>query len=147
MKGAQKPGQDIASRLLVLLAERPTGVTSKEARTLLQASQNGVCRAARQLLAERRAVAIRVDHANVLCAPEHERTTRGALMVVQLEQERLRLDRVKLQSAERWHRARKADWYPGGYVFGEEPMQRVVSAASAAPLRKLGPASVWEVAA
>ncbi len=142
---AKAQGDEIASRLLALLAERKGGVRAIDARSLLHASQNGICRAAKQLEDEGRIVRMKIGFTHLMCLPQQAPAVRMAMR----EEIEARAARRRLQQAEsrkRLHEATK-HWHPVQTSDIEEPVHRTVAAEKAAPLRKLGVASVWELAA
>lgn len=135
----------IKPRLLELLAEHPLGLTTPDAQTLLEVSQNGVSRAARTLAAEGRIALMKSSHHVVMSLPEHAPATR---MRLRAECE-AKANAEKLRKAE-WYRQRdqlRRQWYAPVLCDAESPVQRRVPAVQMKPLRKIGPASVFELGA
>ena len=135
----------IAPRILELLAAHPMGVSSQAAQQMLNASQNGVCRAAKGLAEAGRIVIMKRSSIIVMCLPEQADAVRRHMRA---EADK-RADREKVRKAE-WRRKRIAaqkQWYGSEVETDiETPVHRRVPASSMQPLAKLGPASIWELA-
>lgn len=132
----------IKPRLIELLTAHPQGLTTSDAQKLLGVSQNGTCRAARQLAADGQIALMRHSFTIVMALAQHAPAVRLRLR----GEMEAKQNAEKLRKAE-WYRQReqkRRQWYAPVLCDAEQPVQLRVSAEKARPLRNLGAASVFE---
>jgi len=134
---------NVTNRLMALIEQHPAGIASNDAAAALGNQTATVCECARALAAEHRIAIFRQKWTSIFVVPQHAQKVRERLQEELLcRQEERRLARVE-RDAKRTRKVwmRNEAWAEG------LPVQRVLAASKARPLGKVGPASIFEVAA
>ena len=136
---------NITKRLAALLDENPMGVTSADASKLLGATAKTICRSGNELRDQHKVAVFRLRFTSLIVPAANVQAVREHL----IEQ---RLRNAEAKKAERADKDRERStqrraWDRHEAWAEREPVHRVVAAGKARPLGKLGPRSVFEVAA
>jgi hypothetical protein len=134
----------ITKRLLVLLESHPLGIASTDAAKTLGVTSKAVCKVANDLRDKGEIAAFRQRPASLLVLSEHAAAAR-----VHLSEERQRNNEQKrAERAERDRLRTPRRAFDRHEAWSDRaPIHRVIEAHKARPLGKVGPASVFEVAA